>query len=102
MSWEVVVVVVAVVLAIPLGVGFCIALGWLVTVYERRTTRCPRCQARQMELVNFIKADPNPHDTGAYYRCLACGGRWFQSIVDRNWQDVSGPEHDRYYRGHGC
>jgi hypothetical protein len=65
--------VVGVLLAFPVAIGICAALGGFLMAVDRLTTGCPGCRLR-------------------FYLCRACGGRWFWSKDDRAWQDASSPD----------
>src|SRR5436305_15028919 len=79
--------ILGVLLAFPLAIGICVALGGELLALDRLTTRCPRCGKRRMRLINGIRGK------GWFYRCLACEGRWFWSGY-RAWREASSPHFD--------
>ena len=85
--------VVGVLLAFPLAIAICTALGGVLVALDRLTTRCPGCGQRRMRCTNGIRTTyPSHRGTGLFYLCRACGGRWFWSNDERAWQDASSPD----------
>ena len=85
--------VVGLLLAFPIAIGVCAALGSIFMAVDRLTIRCPSCGQRQLRCTNGIhETYPTGRGTGNFYLCGACGGRWFWSNDDRAWQNASAPE----------
>jgi hypothetical protein len=85
--------VAGVLLAFPLAIGICGALGGVLVAIDRLTTRCPRCKQRRMRCTNGIRETyPTGRGTGLFYLCRACSSWWFWSNDDRAWQDASSPD----------
>jgi hypothetical protein len=86
-----VVIAACIVLAIPLGIGVCLACGLLLTARDGLTTRCPGCRRLAMRAVDGIRETyPTGKGTGLGYVCENCHARWFWSYDDRAWQDALG------------
>ncbi|HEX7380382.1 MAG TPA: DUF1553 domain-containing protein [Pirellulales bacterium] len=89
---------VLVALAFPLAIAICAFAGGILMAFDRLTTRCPNCHARQMKVANgILETYPTGRGTGNFYLCGGCGRRSFWSNDERDWQDASGSRFDWAY-----
>jgi hypothetical protein len=90
---------VGVVLAFPLAIGICTALGLVLVIVERWATPCPKCAARKLRNINGIRETyPTGKGTGTFYVCDDCQHRVFWSNDDRGWQDANAQKFDHWYQ----
>lgn len=103
MLWEYLaifgVLIAGVVLAFPMAIGLCTALGAVLCLLDHLTTVCPGCGARRkMACISAIRTSyPNNCGTGRFYQCKNCQSRWLWSDKERVWQDASSADFDCWY-----
>ena len=98
-TWLILIVLGGIILAFPLAIAICAALGFVLMTVERLRTPCPKCGARKLKNVNGIRETyPTGKGTGTFYVCEVCAHRVFWSNDDRAWQDANAQEFDSWYQ----
>jgi hypothetical protein len=94
-SLVVVVLLFGLMLAVPIAIGTCALIGWVMLIVNRPTIQCPTCHALQMRSTNAIRETYlTGRGTGQFYVCEACSKRWFWSNDDRTWELASKAHYD--------